>query len=95
MSLGLTAGVRQFAGLNDQVNFSSPEYAGGVLVGAVCQAIGFRSGRELKISKDLRIAPLGNRTGHPLGKFPHYHRRGPSDGAGGTVPGQGIGGRID
>jgi hypothetical protein len=25
---------------------------------------------------DALVAPFGNRTGHPTGRFPHYHRRG-------------------
>lgn len=43
-------------------------------------------GREIKLGDNLRIAPTGNRTGHPVGRFPHYHRRivGPD---GKTVPG--------
>ncbi len=32
-------------------------------------------GREYSVGKNLRIAPFGNRTGHPLGELPHYHRR--------------------
>jgi RHS repeat-associated protein len=48
------------------------------------------SGREIKIGKNIRIAPLGNRTGHPIGRYPHYHRRGlGADGE--TRAGQGIG----
>ena len=45
-----------------------------------------RYGREIKIGKNCRIAPFGNRTGHPVGRWPHYHRRivGPN---GETVPG--------
>jgi antitoxin (DNA-binding transcriptional repressor) of toxin-antitoxin stability system len=31
-----------------------------------------RSGRQV-----ARIAPFGNRTGHPVGRFPHYHRARP------------------
>ena len=34
-----------------------------------------RAGREISRGKNLRIAPYGNRTGHPTGRFPHYHRR--------------------
>lgn len=30
---------------------------------------------QFAIGKNLRIAPWGNRTGHPYGRFPHYHRR--------------------
>lgn len=69
------------------------------LIGAALSGIGEAAyfgtefalaGREIKFGKDLRIAPFGNRTGHPLGERPHYHRRvtGPN---GETLPGQGIG----
>ncbi|MCG7656144.1 hypothetical protein [Wielerella bovis] len=47
-------------------------------------------GGEINIGKNIRIAPIGNSTGHPIGKFPHYHRRG-LDQLGNTKPGQGIG----
>lgn len=43
-----------------------------------------------KISKNLRIAPVGNRTGHKYGELPHYHRRG-IDKSGSSIQGQGIG----
>lgn len=45
---------------------------------------------EIKISKNLRIAPVGNRTGHKYGELPHYHRRG-IDKSGSSIQGQGIG----
>jgi hypothetical protein len=48
------------------------------------------SGSEYKSGPNLRIAPFGNRTGHPTGRYPHYHRRVVYD-AGETLPGQGIG----
>lgn len=47
-------------------------------------------GREIRIGNDFRLAPLGNRTGHPTGELPHYHRRGIGPN-GQTLPGQGIG----
>lgn len=34
-----------------------------------------RYGDEIKIGKNFKIAPFGNRTDHPTGKWPHYHRR--------------------
>lgn len=34
-----------------------------------------RDGRELQVGRNARLAPFGNRTGHPIGKYPHYHRR--------------------
>ena len=50
------------------------------------------SGREYWIGDKLRVAPFGNRTGHRIGEWPHYHRsvpdpRSPMD----SLPGQGIG----
>ena len=50
---------------------------------------GWLLGQEIRIGRNLRIAPLGNRTGHPIGRWPHYHRRGVGPG-GVTRPGQGI-----
>ncbi|MEM7621460.1 MAG: hypothetical protein AAF228_13620, partial [Pseudomonadota bacterium] len=36
-----------------------------------------KKGREFPYKgKNWRIAPFGNRTGHSLGKWPHYHRQG-------------------
>ncbi|HGG7601553.1 TPA: hypothetical protein ACNTJK_001350 [Neisseria meningitidis] len=60
-------------------------------VGAAGKVVSFaKYGREIKIGNNMRIAPFGNRTGHPIGKFPHYHRR-VTDNTGKTLPGQGIG----
>jgi RHS repeat-associated protein len=58
--------------------------AAGLVVDAYVAVRGAQ-GKEIKIGDDLRIAPTGNRTGHPTGRFPHYHRRivGPD---GKTVP---------
>ena len=50
-----------------------------------------RLGHELAFGRNARIAPFGNRTGHPIGRFPHYHRRGRPLPNGQTPPGQGIG----
>ena len=52
---------------------------------------GYKLGRELSIGKNFRIAPFGNRTGNPTGRYPHYHRRGIDPVTGQTRPGQGIG----
>jgi hypothetical protein len=49
-----------------------------------------KNGWEIKIGKNIRIAPGGNRTGHPLGRFPHYHRRVIDPATGKTRPGQGY-----
>jgi RHS repeat-associated protein len=45
--------------------------------------IGVWEGTEYTVGR-VRVAPWGNRTSNPYGKFPHYHRPG-------TGPGQGIG----
>ncbi|MEL7480099.1 MAG: RHS repeat-associated core domain-containing protein [Pseudomonadota bacterium] len=70
-------------------------FAGSFYVGApgVCRAANFAiKGKEWKVSNDLRIAFFGNRTGHPTGRFPHYHRRGRIDPeTGQPAHGQGIG----
>ena len=47
-----------------------------------------RNGTEF-VGKNFRIAPFGNRTGHPTGKYPHYHRRVPHP----TKPGEGAPGQ--
>jgi RHS repeat-associated protein len=65
-------------------------------VGALSMCIGgegwfwYKAGKEISFGRNFRFAPFGNRTGHPLGRYPHYHRRG-IDGEGNTLPGQGIG----
>jgi hypothetical protein len=49
-------------------------------------------GCKMTIGNDFRFAPFGNRTDHPFGRWPRYHRRGPIDPETGTSdPGQGIG----
>jgi hypothetical protein len=71
---------------------------GGAAVGRGCLTLGksiikaIKSGSEIKIGNNFRLAPFGNRTGHSLGEMPHYHRRGPiNPNTGQTVEGQGIG----
>jgi RHS repeat-associated protein len=54
-------------------------------------SVGVRLGREITFGKNVRIAPFGNRTGHPQGELPHYHRRGVDPITGETKPGQGVG----
>ena len=51
----------------------------------------FQEGSEFVIGQNWRIAPFGNRSGHPIGRWPHYHRRGTPGPDGKTPPGQGIG----
>ncbi len=53
-------------------------------------AYGISTGREIVFSRNFRVAPFGNRTGHPTGSYPHYHRRGINPSTGSTLPGQSI-----
>jgi hypothetical protein len=50
----------------------------------------FQAGKEYVFGKDFRIAPFGNRAGHPTGRFPHYHRRVIDPRTGEPFKGQGI-----
>ena len=57
----------------------------------------FRYGRELKIGRNFRLAPFGNRNPnisgfvpHKYGRWPHYHRRGRLRPNGHPRAGQGI-----
>jgi RHS repeat-associated protein len=65
------------------------ESAVGVIAAATSSAA-WKRGLEFVFGKNFRIAPFGNRTGHPTGELPHYHRRG-LDPDGNVRPGQGIG----
>lgn len=57
-------------------------FGGGCAVGAAVTGQEFRMG-------NIRIAPLGNRTGHPTGRYPHYHRGVPDPKSpGNSLPGQ-------
>ena len=58
--------------------------------GYACRKL-FKEGSEIPIGQNWRIAPFGNRSGHPIGRWPHYHRRGTPGPDGKTPPGQGIG----
>jgi len=90
LSLGLTYEYRAIRGTNDVVNFCSVGYWSGVGTGVAIHIIGFRTGAELRLGRNFRLAPWGNRTGNPFGELPHYHRRIVDD-AGNTIPGGGIG----
>jgi hypothetical protein len=59
--------------------------SGGISAGLFCTA-----GREIKIGKNIRIAPGGNRTSNRYGKLPHYHRRVESKVPGHGKEGQGL-----
>ncbi|WP_315716585.1 MULTISPECIES: RHS repeat-associated core domain-containing protein [unclassified Bradyrhizobium] len=57
--------------------------------GAICEYAVL--GWEYSFGRNFRFAPYGNRTGHPLGRWPHYHRRAVDPVTGETMPGGGIG----
>jgi uncharacterized protein RhaS with RHS repeats len=71
----------------DVLNVAGGVITGGGVGGACSMAV---TGSEIVLG-DSRIAPFGNRTGNPTGKYPHYHRRGIDPTNGKTIPGQGIG----
>lgn len=91
LSLGTSVLVRGLMGTNDQVNQCSVAYFSGAAAGVLVHIIGFKTGGELSLGKNLRIAPWGNRTGNKYGELPHYHSRGRPTPQGTTPPGQGIG----
>jgi RHS repeat-associated protein len=95
VTFGLWGAGMDAVGLGEGVDrgstaFSAGEiagYVGGALAGGgAIQAI--RRAREPKIG-GVRIAPFGNATNHPIGRWPHYHRR-RCDPKGNVCPGQGI-----
>jgi len=99
LSFGVTDWVRDQIGTNYVVDVCSPFYKGGKYagygwglgLGGSGLYRGFRAGREFSLGKNFRIAPFGNRTGHPTGRLPLYHRRNIDPATGQTRPGQGIG----
>ena len=90
LSFGGTAAFRELWNGNRVVDFDSGEYYGGVASGVAVHVIGFRRGAELSIGRNFRLAPWGNRTGYPTGRYPHYHRRAVDSKTGQTVPGGSI-----
>ena len=79
----------------NDIDYKSVAVSAGV--GAALGPIGGRvanfakCGKEIKIGNNFRVAPFGNRTGHAIGRYPHYHRRGAKLPNGNTKAGQGIG----
>ncbi|MCB0878949.1 MAG: RHS repeat protein [Thermoleophilia bacterium] len=65
----------------------------GFAAGLVTGSSEAMAGREYSFGlKRWRFAPWGNRTGHPTGRLPHYHRSVPDPAnPGNSLPGQGIG----
>lgn len=79
----------------DPVNKCAGSYKGGEIAGyawgVAANVAGYKAGYEFTVGKNIRIAPWGNRTGHPYGKLPHYHRGAPKLPDGSRPPGQGKG----
>lgn len=94
VSFGLTQWLREKTGIDNVVDKNSNTYNASLLAGiatpytAYGKTISFAlAGREIELgSKYFRLALFGNRTGHPTGKYPHYHRRVQENGK--TLPGQ-------
>jgi len=63
-----------------EMSLAAAEITGGAVAA-------YRAGTEISIGKNLRIAPFGNRTGHPTGRYPHYHRRAINSKTGETIEG--------
>jgi RHS repeat-associated protein len=95
ITFGLTDKIRDWIGVNDVVDHNSGAYKGGKIAGyawwVAFNVTGYATGYEFAIGRNFRIAPWGNRTGHPIGRFPHYHSRVIDPKTGLTKPGQGIG----
>lgn len=97
--LGQGGLLRDIVSVDGGVDPTSDEYGIGYGIGvATTTALitrgasrGYRTGAEFKVGKNFRVAPFGNRTNHPIGRYPHYHRRGVDPATGLTKPGQGIG----
>ena len=98
LSFGATDWVRDQLGSNGVVDRCSANYLSGTYVGTAFGLglggaslfRGYSLGREISFGRNFRIAPFGNRTGHPTGRYPHYHRRGVNPNTGQTISGQGI-----
>ncbi|WP_437755656.1 RHS repeat-associated core domain-containing protein [Sorangium sp. So ce1389] len=96
LTLGLSDLLIEATGLDEfGSKCSTARWAGEIAGTALGLAAGGQvaaTGREFTIGKNFRIAPFGNRAGHKIGRWPHYHRRGsvnPRTGQPGR--GQGIG----
>ena len=97
--LGYGDELRGILGIDGGIDPTSTEYGAGYVTGTTATTTlitrgalrGYRTGAEIRIGNNARIAPFGNRTGHPIGRYPHYHRRGIDPATGATRPGQGIG----
>ncbi|MFM6647620.1 MAG: RHS repeat domain-containing protein, partial [Dolichospermum sp.] len=76
-------------GLGSRCEFNPYETLGAAALGGLTGGL-YARGKEFSFGKDVRVAPFGNRTGHPQGELPHYHRRGIDPSTGQTSPGQGI-----
>jgi hypothetical protein len=98
VSFGLTQWVIEKLGTDGVVDRNSNTYNAALLAGvatpysASSARIAYLAsiGKKYKFGKNLKIAPFGNRTGHPTGELPHYHRRNNVPPNGQVEPGQGL-----
>ena len=71
--------INRALGQEGKVRRDSGFYTVGEVAGVAVPAGGigraWKAGKEIKIGRNLRIAPFGNRTGRQFGRWPHYHRR--------------------
>ncbi len=96
ISFGVTNWIREGLDINNIVNRASDAYNAGLLAGILVPTRRllwlYEVGREYRLGRNFRLAPVGNRTGDPLGEFPHYHRRVlTKENVTQSVEGQGIG----
>ena len=87
--LGIDGGVDECSDTYRYSQYAGNGWTVGIAIGGLAR--GYQLGREISFGRNFRIAPVGNRTGHATGRFPHYHRRGVDRATGETLPGQGIG----
>ncbi|MEQ1832029.1 MAG: PQQ-dependent sugar dehydrogenase [Candidatus Eisenbacteria bacterium] len=73
-SMGVTRIIRRFTPGESEVRTCTDAYRVAYMYGVVVQVAMYLRGPELRIGKNIRIAPWGNRTKHPFGERPHYHR---------------------
>jgi len=95
-NLNIARMTRSIVGGNDLVDEYSCKTAyqlgevAGVAHLLLLNGRGFQKGYEFTRNPKLfRLAPWGNRTGHPTGRFPHYHRRKVGS-DGNTIPGGSV-----
>ena len=78
--LGYGDELRDLLGIDGGIDPASDEYRVGFATGVTTTAAvvtrgalrGYRTGHEIRLGSNVRIAPFGNRTSHPIGRYPHW-----------------------